>query len=132
MGNGICNQEVGGYIKTKQNAKTYENRGDIGDRSSNLVKLIGAERVARRNYKYEGTYYVTEDGELYDKEYVTNHKIHNEKRRKQPRIQRKNIHFKKDWNKLHKQKHTQKTQIPGLWSDQARVIRCHVHAIIIE
>ena len=25
----------------------------------------------------------------------------------------KNIHFKKDWNKLHKQKHTQKTQIPG-------------------
>lgn len=75
MGNGTCNQKVGGYIKTKQNTKTYENRGDIGDRSSNLVKLIGAERVSRRNFKYAGTYYITKDGELYDKEYVIAQKV---------------------------------------------------------
>jgi len=75
MGNGICNQKGGRHIKTKQNTKTYECRGDIGDRSSNLIKLIGAERVSRRNFKYEGTYYVTEDGELYDKEYVTAQKV---------------------------------------------------------
>lgn len=35
------------------------------------MKLIGAKTVSQRNFKYEGTYYVTEDGELYDKEYVT-------------------------------------------------------------
>lgn len=75
MENGICNQGVGRHIKTKQNTGTYENRGDIGDRSSNLVKLIGADNVSRRNFKYEGTYYVTEDGELYDKEYVTAQKV---------------------------------------------------------
>lgn len=34
------------------------------------MKLIGADNVSRRNFKYEGTYYVTEDGELYDKEHV--------------------------------------------------------------
>lgn len=34
------------------------------------MKLIGADNVSRRNFKYEGTYYVTEDGELHDKEYV--------------------------------------------------------------
>lgn len=39
------------------------------------MKLIGAENVSRRNFKYEGTYYVTEDGELYDKEYVIAQKI---------------------------------------------------------
>lgn len=70
MGNGICNQKVGRHIETKQNARTYENRGNIGDRSCNLIKLIGAERVSRRNFKYAGTWYVTEDGELYDKEHV--------------------------------------------------------------
>ena len=75
MGNGICNQEVGRHTKTKQNARTYENRGDIGNRSSNLIKLIGAERVSRRDFKYEGTYYVTEDGEVYDKEYVISKKV---------------------------------------------------------
>ena len=75
MGNGICNQKVGRHIETEQSAKTYENRGDIGDRSSNLVKLIGAERVSRRNFKYAGTYYITEDGELYDKEYVIAQKV---------------------------------------------------------
>lgn len=34
------------------------------------MKLIGADNVSRRNFKYEGTCYVTEDGELYDKKYV--------------------------------------------------------------
>lgn len=75
MGNGIRNQEVGRHIKTKQNTRAYENRGDIGDRSSNLIKLIGAERVSRRDFKYEGTCYITEDGELYDKEYVIAQKV---------------------------------------------------------
>ena len=75
MENRGCNQEVGKHINTKQNTNTYRNRGYIGDKSTNLIKLIGAERVSRRNYKYEGTYYVTEDGELYDKEHVTNQKM---------------------------------------------------------
>lgn len=39
------------------------------------MKLIGADNVSRRNFKYEGTYYVTEDGELCDKEYVTTQKV---------------------------------------------------------
>ena len=75
MGNGICNQKVGRHIKTKQNTDAYLTGGAIGDRSSNLVKLIGAERVSRRNFKYAGTYYITEDGELYDKEYVIAQKV---------------------------------------------------------
>lgn len=75
MENRVCNQEVGRSINTKQNTDTNRGRGDIGDRSSNLIKLIGAERVSRRNFKYEGTYYVTEDGELYDKEYVIAQKV---------------------------------------------------------
>lgn len=75
MENSICNQESGKRINTKQNTDTARGRGDIGDRSSNLVKLIGADNVSRRNFKYEGTYYVTEDGELYDKEYVIAQKI---------------------------------------------------------
>lgn len=69
------NQEVGRHINTKQNTDTNRGRGDIGDRSSNLVKLIGAERVSRRDFKYEGTYYITEDGEVYDKEYVISRKV---------------------------------------------------------
>lgn len=75
MANRDCNQKIGKHINTKQNNDTYNARGDIGDRSTNLIKLIGAERVSRRNFKYEGTYYVTEDGELYDKEHVTNQKM---------------------------------------------------------
>lgn len=75
MENRVCNQEVGRRINTKQNTDTNRDRGAIGDRSNNLVKLIGADNVSRRNFKYEGTYYVTEDGELYDKEYVTAQKI---------------------------------------------------------
>lgn len=75
MENRVFNQEVGRRINTKQNTDTNRGRGDIGNRSSNLIKLIGAERVSRRNFKYEGTYYVTEDGELYDKEYVIAQKV---------------------------------------------------------
>lgn len=75
MENRICNQEVGRHINAKQNTDTNRGRGDIGDRSSNLIKLIGAERVSRRNFKYEGTYYVTEDGELYDKKRVIAQKV---------------------------------------------------------
>lgn len=74
MGNRICDQKNRGYIDAEQNCKAYGNRGDIGDRSSNLTKLIGADRVSRQNFQYEGTYYVTEDGETYDKEYVDTHK----------------------------------------------------------
>lgn len=69
------NQEIRKHINTKQNTDTNRDRGDIGDRSSNLVKLIGADRVSRRDYRYEGTYYVTEDGEVYDKEYVISQKL---------------------------------------------------------
>lgn len=75
MENRICNKEIGRHINTKQNTDINRDRGDIGDRSSNLVKLIGADRVSRRDFKYEGTYYVTEDGELYDKEYVITQKV---------------------------------------------------------
>ena len=75
MENRIRNQEVRGRTNTKQNTDTYNARGDIGDRSTNLIKLIGADRVSRRNFKYAGTYYVTEDGELYDKEYVIAQKV---------------------------------------------------------
>lgn len=70
MENRVWNQESRRRVKTKQNTDTYPTAGAIGDRSSNLVKLIGADNVSRRNFKYEGTYYVTEDGELYDKEHV--------------------------------------------------------------
>lgn len=75
MENRIRNQEAGRRINAKQNTDTNRDRGDIGDRSSNLIKLIGAERVSRRDFKYEGTYYVTEDGEVYDKECVIAQKI---------------------------------------------------------
>lgn len=71
----VCNQESRRRVKTKQNTETYPTGGAIGDRSSNLVKLIGADNVSLRNFKYKGTYYVTEDGELYDKEYVTTQKV---------------------------------------------------------
>lgn len=70
MANRIWNQEVGRDISTKQNNDASRGREAIGNRGNNLVKLIGAERVSRRNFKYEGTYYVTEDGEVYDKEHV--------------------------------------------------------------
>lgn len=75
MANRVWNQEIGRDINTKQNNATTRERGYIGDRSNNLVKLISANRISRRNFKYEGTYYVTEDGELYDKKHVTTQKI---------------------------------------------------------
>ena len=69
MGNRICNQKVRKHPNTKQNTEAYNKEGIIA-RAKNLVELIGTDRVSRREYKYEGTYYVTEDGEVYDKEYV--------------------------------------------------------------
>lgn len=75
MENRVWNQKSGRRVKTKQNTDAYPTGGAIGSRSSNLVKLIGADNVSRRNFKYEGTYYVTEDGELYDKEYVIAQKV---------------------------------------------------------
>ena len=73
MENRVWNQEPGRRVKTKQNTDAYPTGGAIGGRSDNLVKLIGADRVSQRNFKYEGTYYVTEDGELYDNEYMNTH-----------------------------------------------------------
>lgn len=75
MENRVWNQEPRRHVKTKQNTNAYTTGGDVGDRSNNLVKLIGADRVSRRNFKYEGTCYVTEDGEVYDKEYVIAQKV---------------------------------------------------------
>lgn len=75
MENRVWNQESGRHVKTKQNTDTYPTGGAVGGRSRNLVKLIGADNVSRRNFKYEGTCYVTEDGELYDKEYVIAQKL---------------------------------------------------------
>ena len=75
MENRNNNQKIRGDTNAKQNTYTHNDRGFIGDRSSNLIKLIGAERVSRRNFKYEGTYYITEDGEIYDKKQVNVKKI---------------------------------------------------------
>lgn len=75
MENRVWNQKSRRRIGTKQNTDTYPTGGAIGDRSSNLVKLIGADNVSQRNFKYEGTYYVTEDGKLLDKEYVIAQKV---------------------------------------------------------
>lgn len=74
MANRIRNQEARRNINTKQNNDASRERRAIGDRSNNLVKLIGPKRVSRRNYKYEGTYYITEDGEICSKEYVETQK----------------------------------------------------------
>lgn len=73
MGNRICNQKDRRYPETKQNFKAYKDRGGIGDRAENLRELIGLERVVRQDFEYEGTFYVTEDGETYDDEYVDTH-----------------------------------------------------------
>lgn len=73
MANRIWNQEYGKHIETEQDTNTYNARGDIGDRANNLVKLIGADRVSRRDYRYEGTYYLTKNGEVYDNEYMNSH-----------------------------------------------------------
>lgn len=73
MGNRICNQKDRRYPETEQNFKAYKDRGGIGDRAESLRELIGLERVVRQDFGYEGTYYVTEDGETYDDEYVDTH-----------------------------------------------------------
>lgn len=73
MGSRTHNQKDRRYPNTKQDFKTYKDRGGIGDRDENLRELIGLERVVRRDYGYEGTYYVTEDGETYDDKYVDTH-----------------------------------------------------------
>lgn len=73
MGDGIRNQKDRKHIDAKQNYKAYKDRGGIGDRSSSLTELIGVERVVRQDFGYEGTFYVTEDGETYDDEYVDTH-----------------------------------------------------------
>lgn len=75
MENRIRNQEIRGDTNAKQNTDTHNDRGYIGDRSSNLIRLIGVERVSRRDFKYKGTYYVTEDGEVYDKKYVDSNEV---------------------------------------------------------
>lgn len=74
MGNRVCDQKSRKHIDAEQNYETGKGRGDIGDRSASLTKLIGIERVCRQDFRYEGTYYVTEDGETFDKEYVDTHK----------------------------------------------------------
>lgn len=74
MGDRIRNQKDREYIDQKQDNKITKGRGDIGDRSSNLAKLIGAETISKGNFRYEGTFYVTEDGETFDKEYVDTQK----------------------------------------------------------
>lgn len=73
MGSRIHNQKNREYIEAEQNYRAYKDRGGIGDRSANLIELIGLERVSRQNFGYEGTFYVTEDGETFDKEYVDTH-----------------------------------------------------------
>lgn len=73
MGSRICNQKNREHINEKQNYKAYKNRGGIGDRAESLRELIGLERIVRQNFGYEGTFYVTEDGETYDDEYVDTH-----------------------------------------------------------
>lgn len=73
MGNRICNQKDRRYPDKKQTFKAYKDRGGIGDRSGSLPELIGLERVVRQDFGYEGTFYVTEDGETYDDKYVDAH-----------------------------------------------------------
>lgn len=74
MGDGICNQKTRRHTEAEQNFRAYKDRGGIGDRDANLRELIGFERVVRQDFGYEGTFYVTEDGETYDEEYVKTHK----------------------------------------------------------
>lgn len=70
MENRIWNQKYRRRIKTEQNTNTNKGRGNIGDRASNLIELIGAKRVSRRDFGYEGTYFITENGEVYSKHYM--------------------------------------------------------------
>lgn len=74
MGSRIHNQKDRKHPNAKQDFKAYKNRGGIGDRAESLRELIGLERVVRQDFGYEGTYYITEDGETYDDKYVDTHK----------------------------------------------------------
>ena len=114
MGNGICNQKNREYIDQKQDNKFTKGRGDIGDRSTNLTKLIGVKAVSKRDYRYEGTFYVTEDGETFDKEYVDTQKpqrtgisfyevsnwIYNERKQRYEPIIRRIVMIKKNDTQL--------------------------------
>lgn len=73
MGSRICNQKNRKHTEKKQNYKARKDRGSIGDRATTLIELIGIERVSRRDFAYEGTFYITEDGEVYDNEYMNTH-----------------------------------------------------------
>lgn len=73
MGSGICNQKDRRHPDKEQNYKALIDIGDIGNRAESLRDLIGLERVVRQDFRYEGTFYVTEDGETYDDEYVDTH-----------------------------------------------------------
>lgn len=73
MGSRIHNQKDRRHPNAEQDFKAYKNRGGIGDSSESLRELIGLERVVRQDFGYEGTYYVTEDGETYDDKYVDAH-----------------------------------------------------------
>lgn len=73
MGSRICNQKDRRHPGAKQDFKAYKNREGIVNRAENLIELIGLERVVRQDFGYEGTYYVTEDGETYDDKYVDAH-----------------------------------------------------------
>ena len=73
MGSRIRDQKDRRHPDAKQDFKAYGDRGGIGDRAGSLPELIGLERVVRQDFGYEGTYYVTEDGETYDDEYVDTH-----------------------------------------------------------
>lgn len=74
MGSRIDNQKDRRHPNAKQDFKAYKDRGGIGDRAESLRELIGLERVVRQDFGYEGTYYVTEEGETYDDKYVDTHK----------------------------------------------------------
>lgn len=73
MGSRNINQKDRKNSNAKQDFKAYKDRGGIGDRAESLRELIGLERTVRLDFEYEGTYYVTEDGETYDDEYVKTH-----------------------------------------------------------
>lgn len=73
MGSGMYNQKDRRNPNAKQDLKAYKDRGGIGDRAESLRELIGLERIVRQDFGYEGTYYVTEDGETYDDKYVDDH-----------------------------------------------------------
>lgn len=73
MGSRIFNPKNRRHTEEKQNYRAYKDRGGIGDRAASIIELIGPKRVSRQDFEYEGTFYVTEDGETYDNEYMNTH-----------------------------------------------------------